>query len=93
MKHVRIIELLMAFAISRKNITCLDRLVYEYQQSFLAIPEYFELWKPKTHFYSHFATDVLLFGPARLFWCPPTRYHRQCIMPPAAVHNATRCTA
>jgi hypothetical protein len=33
------------------------------------VPEYDGLWKPKHHFATHLAVELLRFGPLRGFWC------------------------
>ena len=35
----------------------------------LQVPEYMGLWKPKHHFATHLAVEVLRAGPLRGFWC------------------------
>ena len=33
------------------------------------VPEYSGLWKPKHHFATHLAVELLRYGPLRGFWC------------------------
>lgn len=67
--HLRIIRLMSQHAISRDSVAELAKTVYDWQELFLSIDEYDDLFKPKAHFYSHYALDILNFGPTRQYWC------------------------
>eukprot|EP00966_Prymnesium_polylepis_P133131 3076967-Prymnesium_polylepis.1 len=70
--HVRYVRLLMQTELSYADVVELDKLVYQHHDLFLNLceSEYGErLFKPKNHFATHFATDILNFGPVRAYWC------------------------
>ena len=64
--HLRIFDMMMQHAITRDGVSELAKLIHDWQKLFLSIHEYQGLFKPKGHFYSHYPTDILKFGPTRL---------------------------
>ena len=37
--------------------------------SYNQVPQYKERFRPKNHFATHYAADILRFGPPRRYWC------------------------
>jgi hypothetical protein len=67
--HVRVLEMSLRSQFTVPDVFVLDELVKAHHQAFLKVPEYDGLWKPKHHFATHLAIDLLRFGPLRGFWC------------------------
>ena len=63
--------MMMQHAITRDGVSELAKLIHDWQKLFLSIHEYQGLFKPKGHFYSHYPTDILKFGPTRLSFPQP----------------------
>ena len=55
-------------AIYRSDVFDLAGTIYKWQELFLSISEYDDLYKLKGHWYSHYPHDILQFGPARQYW-------------------------
>lgn len=68
--HLDIIRMMMMHALPRSTVRgVLAKKIHAWQKLFLSIIDYSDLFKLKGHWYSHFPTDVLRFGPTRQYWC------------------------
>ena len=67
--HMSYLELLLRTSFSRADVLELDRRIFVHQRLFFAVPQYADLPKPKHHFATHFANDLLMNGPPRYGWC------------------------
>ena len=68
--HVDYIRLLLKHSLTHDEVLELDRLIYRHHTLFLECTEYgARMFKPKNHFASHFARDILNLGPVRHYWC------------------------
>ena len=68
-QQVHILQTLMKPSFTYQELVELDEAVFRMFTKFDEVPEYKDYWRPKFHFASHAALDILRFGPPRLNWC------------------------
>ena len=68
-KHVEYFKMLGAEEFSEEDIVKVDQAVYAAQEAFKKAFGGQKLVKPKSHFSSHAAVNILKSGPMREYWC------------------------
>ena len=61
--HMQYFAMALASKFTLNDVRAFDCTIYQKQQLFLRIPEYYDFWMPKNHFAQHFPLDVLIWGP------------------------------
>ena len=67
--HMYYLDILLRTSFSRDDVLDLDRGIRRHHMLFNAVPQYSALRRPKHHFTTHFANDLLNNGPLRYGWC------------------------
>ena len=67
--HMSYLEILLRTHFTYDDVLELDRRVRLHQKLYRAVPEYEGLDRPKHHFATHYANDILNNGPPRMGWC------------------------
>ena len=67
--HVAYIKLLLAPTFTKQSVFELDRAIAEHHRLYTSVPAYGKRFKPKNHFATHYAPDILKWGPPKMFWC------------------------
>jgi hypothetical protein len=85
--HVEMLTLLMGSSFARNDVVYLDKVIYYWQENFLSIPEYANVWKPKFHWVSHFPQHIIEWGPPRVYWCMRFEANNQVVKALAIASN------
>ena len=66
---VDVVERYCAESFTLASITALDDAIIKYIQLYRAVPQFKDQMRPKHHFLTHTALDIINFGPPRSYWC------------------------
>ena len=66
---VDVVQRYVADSFTHKTIMALDAAIAKHHRLYQKVPEYKDRMRPKHHFLTHTASDIINFGPPRLFWC------------------------
>ena len=66
---VDVVEQYVADSFTMASITALDRAISKYIRLYQKVPQFKNRLRPKHHFLTHTARDIINFGPPRQYWC------------------------
>ena len=66
---VDVVERYVAESFTLRTIMDLDGAIAKYLRLYQAVPQFRGRMRPKHHFLTHTASDIINFGPPRQFWC------------------------
>ena len=66
---VDVVERYNAHSFTLAAISDLDDAITKYIQLYRKVPQFKDQMRPKHHFLTHTAVDIINFGPPRFFWC------------------------
>ena len=66
---VQVVKLYTASSFTLESVAALDAAIADHLRLYQLVPEYSGRLRPKHHFLTHSASDILNFGPPRNFWC------------------------
>jgi hypothetical protein len=66
---VEVVKLYVASSFTFPSIIALDAAIAKYLSLYQKVPQLKNRLKPKHHFLTHTATDIINCGPPRFFWC------------------------
>ena len=67
--HVTYVWMLLHPTFTKASILELDRAVGKHHELYTNVKEYGKRFRPKNHFATHYAPEILKWGPPRHFWC------------------------
>jgi hypothetical protein len=84
---VEMVELYVAHTFTFQSIMNLDAAIAKYIKLYQKVPQFKDRMRPKHHFLTHTAIDILNFGPPRFSWCFGYEAKNQEIKRAAAASN------
>lgn len=84
---VDVVEKYTAYSFTLPSINDLDAAIIRFMQLYQKVPQFSDQLRPKFHFLTHTAIDIINFGPPRQFWCFPYEAKNQEVKRAAAASN------
>jgi hypothetical protein len=68
-------------------IEALDVAIVNFNKLYLKVPQFADRMRPKHHFLTHTSTDIINFGPPRIYWCFAYEAKNQVVKRAATASN------
>ena len=68
-EHVEYLPLLTQKNITPLEVVALDKKIFDATETFVGVPQFKNLFKPKHHFAAHVSVNIERMGPLREYWC------------------------
>ena len=82
-----VVELYLADTFTLASINALDDAITNFNRLYQKVVQFKGRMRPKHHFLTHTSTDIINFGPPRLYWCFAFEAKNQELKRAAATSN------